>query len=480
MFQIYDGREYFYQWDKDRKLIVMDGSIKEVHFCNRTEDCSLRREVYEDGELHLVNVPNILLQDNYKINVYGYDGNYTKQSTTFTVKARSKPDDYIYTEEELKEWEELEARIKALEESEVEVDLTGYATEEFVNANLTIKPLPIKEKKLYSTSSRYYVDLEELESITPYGLGEIPEEEKGLLGLICFCIYAEDGTRKQIAMLQKNTVVSFFRNGDFEYSLLPIMPVGINAEYVINVTDKTTANNITFTTIRNRDFLGINNNQAFTPENDYQPATKKYVDDNAGGALSISETNVFGGNVDNDSIMGEYNFTFGDGALADATCATAFGKETIANSDFAFAINYQTEASGKASFAAGNNTVASGDYSAVFGAGMEVSGNNSFATGLDSVVDGKCSTAFGEGLTAEGDYQTVVGINNIADSDKLFIVGNGSLGDNEFNSNAFTVDSNGNAWFSGEVTIGADEKKLATLDDINNAIAALRAELAAT
>lgn len=278
MFQIYDGREYFFQWDKDRKLIVMDGSIKEVHFCNRTEECSLRREVYKDGELHLVDVPNILLQDNYKINVYGYDGNYTKQSTTFTVKARSKPDDYIYTEEEVKEWEELEARITALEGAEV--DLTGYATEEFVNANLTIKPLPIKEKQLTNTSVRYYVDLEELDSITPYGLGEIPEEEKGLSGLICYCIYAEDGTRKLIAMQQKNTVVSFFRNGDFEYSLLPIMPVGINAEYVINVTDKTTANNITFTTTRNRDFLGINNNQAFTPENDYQPATKKYVDDN--------------------------------------------------------------------------------------------------------------------------------------------------------------------------------------------------------
>lgn len=163
MFQIYDGREYFYQWDKDRKLIVMDGSIKEVHFCNRTEECSLRREVYEDGELHLVNVPNILLQDNYKINVYGYDGNYTKINTTFVVKARSKPDDYISTEEELKEWEELEARIKALEENGgSNVDLTGYATEEYVNnaiANINI-PEPVVESKPmnYRVLEKHYID----------------------------------------------------------------------------------------------------------------------------------------------------------------------------------------------------------------------------------------------------------------------------------------------------------------------------------
>ena len=32
MFKIYDGREQFYQWDLDRKLIVEDAAITEVHF----------------------------------------------------------------------------------------------------------------------------------------------------------------------------------------------------------------------------------------------------------------------------------------------------------------------------------------------------------------------------------------------------------------------------------------------------------------
>ena len=51
MFSIQDGREHFWQWDSNRKLIVEDSSISEVHFSNRTDDYSLVCETYvEDGE----------------------------------------------------------------------------------------------------------------------------------------------------------------------------------------------------------------------------------------------------------------------------------------------------------------------------------------------------------------------------------------------------------------------------------------------
>ena len=40
MFKILDGREYFYQWDLNQKLIVEDDSINEVHFSNRTDGWS--------------------------------------------------------------------------------------------------------------------------------------------------------------------------------------------------------------------------------------------------------------------------------------------------------------------------------------------------------------------------------------------------------------------------------------------------------
>lgn len=128
MFRIYDGREAFYQWDIDRKLIVKDETVKEVHFCNKTDECSLVCEVYEEDGLRVANVPNVLLQTTWRINVYAYDEKYTKYSARFEVIPRTKPEDYIYTEEELKEWEELEERVAALEEGGESVDLSNYYT----------------------------------------------------------------------------------------------------------------------------------------------------------------------------------------------------------------------------------------------------------------------------------------------------------------------------------------------------------------
>ena len=119
MFKIYDGREYFYQWDLDRKLVVEDPEITEVHFCNRTDNCSLVCETYVEDGVTLANVPNILLQTDWRIHVYAYDGAHTKHDECYDVKSRTKPADYVYTETEVKTWEELEARIKALEESGV-------------------------------------------------------------------------------------------------------------------------------------------------------------------------------------------------------------------------------------------------------------------------------------------------------------------------------------------------------------------------
>jgi hypothetical protein len=129
MFRIVDGREYFYQWDLDRQVIVDDPSITEVHFCNRTDECSLVVEV-TDG---VANVPNIILQSSFDIRIFGYDGKATLHDKVFKVKPRTRPSDYVYTETEVKNYEEyiakvaeLEGRVEALEGAEVEVDLTDY------------------------------------------------------------------------------------------------------------------------------------------------------------------------------------------------------------------------------------------------------------------------------------------------------------------------------------------------------------------
>lgn len=117
MFKIYDGRKEFYQWDLNQKLIVNDKDINEVHFCNRTDDCSLVCEVYYIDDLRVVDVPNILFQNDWRIRAYAYSTDHTKTEVIFNVRSRTKPADYVYTETEVKRYEDLEARLEALEQS---------------------------------------------------------------------------------------------------------------------------------------------------------------------------------------------------------------------------------------------------------------------------------------------------------------------------------------------------------------------------
>jgi hypothetical protein len=111
LFKIYDGRNAFYQWDLDRKLILEDADIKEVHFCNCVSANALVCETYTEDGLTVVNVPNIMLQDNWRIHVFAYDGKYTKHSTEYDVIPRSKPVDYVYTETEIKRWDAFTAEV---------------------------------------------------------------------------------------------------------------------------------------------------------------------------------------------------------------------------------------------------------------------------------------------------------------------------------------------------------------------------------
>lgn len=127
MFKLLDGREQLYQWDSNRQLIVNDNSITEVHFCNKTDDCSLVVTV-KDG---IADIPNVLLQNSYPIKAYAYinDG-YTKIEQCFKVKARTKPSDYVYTETEVKRYEDFDTRIAALEEQQLTSDdVEGMITE---------------------------------------------------------------------------------------------------------------------------------------------------------------------------------------------------------------------------------------------------------------------------------------------------------------------------------------------------------------
>ena len=121
MIKLYDDRSEFYQWDLNRKVIVDDPKVNQVHFCNRTEECSLVTEVYDLDGIRVANVPNILLQSDLPIRIYLYcDERYTKESAIFKVHPRSRPDEYVYDETQVRTWEELEEKI------EEAVNNTGY------------------------------------------------------------------------------------------------------------------------------------------------------------------------------------------------------------------------------------------------------------------------------------------------------------------------------------------------------------------
>lgn len=116
------------------------------------------------------------------------------------------------------------------------------------------------------------------------------------------------------------------------------------------------------------------------------------------------------------------------------------------------AIGYDVEASGDCSHAEGTGTTASGDY------GSHAEGDSTTASAYCSHAEGNCTTASGENSHAEGtstiassQNQHVQGKYNIEDLNGTYahIVGNGEEGKN---SNAHTLDWQGNAWYSGKLS----------------------------
>ena len=147
MFKILDGRDELFQWDINRQIIVSDASIDAVHYSNRTDNSALVVEVKEKNGLRVADIPNILLQESWDINVYGYcNGYYTKQAARIKVNPRTKPESYIYTETEVLNYNTVMEKIDKVEnniggavqdyliKNPVVVDLSNYYTKSQVDA----------------------------------------------------------------------------------------------------------------------------------------------------------------------------------------------------------------------------------------------------------------------------------------------------------------------------------------------------------
>lgn len=126
--KICDGREAFVQWDANVR--ITDDLFKvgdEIHFGNCTYDCALTVKAYQCGDKVVADVPNILLTKVYPIRAFLYiateDGDYTITESTFAVKPRPKPADYVYTETECVKVKDFV--FKALEEAKKNGDFKG-------------------------------------------------------------------------------------------------------------------------------------------------------------------------------------------------------------------------------------------------------------------------------------------------------------------------------------------------------------------
>ena len=144
----------------------------------------------------------------------------------------------------------------------------------------------------------------------------------------------------------------------------------------------------------------------------------------------------------------------------------AEGVYTKAKGLYSHAEGYYTEASGESSHAEGYYTKAKGLYSHAEGYYTQANGKNShaegnysYANGVDSHAEGRdskakgnCSHSEGAYTKASSDYQHVQGKYNIEDTTNTYahIVGGGTS--NTDRKNIHTLDWNGNAVFSGDVT----------------------------
>lgn len=131
--------------------------------------------------------------------------------------------------------------------------------------------------------------------------------------------------------------------------------------------------------------------------------------------------------------------------------SSAVGMNVMASGNCSHAEGGGTKASNNSAHAEGMNTEASGESSHTEGSGTTASGTSSHAEGTYTTASGENSHAEGASTIASSQNQHVQGKYNIEDLNGTYahIVGNGEDGKN---SNAHTLDWEGNAWFAGKLS----------------------------
>jgi trimeric autotransporter adhesin len=162
------------------------------------------------------------------------------------------------------------------------------------------------------------------------------------------------------------------------------------------------------------------------------------------------------------SATGQGSTASGYYSVASGISSFASGFSTASN-DNAFAINHST-ASGVNSFSAGNSTRAYGTYSVAFGNSTkanETVGVEGFAWGRSTVANHNFATAWGEGSSATGQGSTASGYYSVASGLSSFAAGNSTAS----NDNAFAVNhgtaSGANSFAAGYSAVASSSGAMA-------------------
>ena len=128
----------FYQWDHNQRIVLEGVSAgTEVHYSCPGVDGGPVLVAYDEDGIIYADFPNVYLTQTQTVRVWLHidDGNRgtTVYSASINVKPKVKPDDYVYTQTEVRRWETLEERVKSLEDG-ANMDAILEATQKALDA----------------------------------------------------------------------------------------------------------------------------------------------------------------------------------------------------------------------------------------------------------------------------------------------------------------------------------------------------------
>lgn len=162
---------------------------------------------------------------------------------------------------------------------DTDVEQKGYATEKYVDDNIIIEPLPVHEVIETSDLKRYIINIMDMNKYGTYGF----IKDKNIMSSVRFVYIADDGTKKVIANTGDD--INYTPIRVYHYGNSSTLYIG-NTYYIVDYSAKATSTDITVTSYL-RGYLHVNNTKEYIPTEDYNPATKKYVDDK--GSFSFNE-----------------------------------------------------------------------------------------------------------------------------------------------------------------------------------------------